>query len=441
MSEVQNRLRTNEHGINLLDLAACVVMCTVSHSSVKNSNRTTAPIAFCCSLFSHVLSKYQELFNLNGKQALQNGNHHSNEEKEPIPEANQKTVNESSDEDEEETKRAKLRRRRVESGSSDQEFSEEELFLDTESEQESEEEEEEALSDSGFHSTEAKIQPQIEISPEAASLLPVFKLLTDWFQANDQVVQISNQSIRKMWTALADILNVLKRCQREDIEQYRCAPLEEDWKLFGMSAMSPMLAQIDFECIYVPLSVPVLNSLRIERILLFGTWLSQKNKENGFKFENGMYSCSIVEATGDKSEEVGNKADVMMRNMAHLWLKSEVQELERSLNQPKRKKKASFNLSNLSYVYLVPDVSALADYTHLIKLVIKSQKLIVVIPDIVISEIDQLKVSYPFSFKIFLYSIDLSIPTERKFFGSRVHSLVRVLFSDRKSICKGSKTE
>ena len=140
-----------------------------------------------------------------------------------------------------------------------------------------------------------------------------------------------------------------------------------------------------------------------------------------------------MEATGDKSEEVGNKADVMMRNMAHLWLKSEVQELERSLNQPKRKKKASFNLSHLSYVYLVPDVSALADYTHLIKLVIKSQKLIVVIPDIVISEIDQLK--------IVLYSIDLSIPTERKFFGSRVHSLVRVLFSDRKSICKGSKTE
>ncbi len=388
-------MRDNEHGTNLLDLAACVVMCTIPQSSATNKNQTTAAIAFCCSLFSHVLNKFQELFNLSCKEVTQqNGNHESNEEKDLTPEVNQEVDGESTDEDEEETKRAKLRRRKIGSGSSDQEFSEEELFLDTDSDQESEEDEE-ALSDSGFHSAEAKIEPLIEIPSGATSLLPVFKLLTDWFQANDQVVQVSNQSIRKMWAALAEILNVFKRCQKENIDQYRCVPLEEDWKLHGVSVMSSLHSEIDFECAPTSLNVSIMNSIRLERILLFGIWLAQKGKENGFQVENGIYRCLLEEATGDKAGGMGSKADLMMRNMAHLWLKSEVQELERRLSpQPKRKKKTSFDLSNLSYVYLVPDVSALSEYTHLIKQVIKSQKLIVVIPDIVISEIDQLKVSF-----------------------------------------------
>jgi hypothetical protein len=120
--------------------------------------------------------------------------------------------------------------------------------------------------------------------------------------------------------------------------------------------------------------------------------LASQGNEKSFRLENGIYICPS-EATKDESQELGMKADLMMRNMAHLWLKSEVQELERRLSpQFKRKKKTNFDLSTLSYVYLVPDVSALSDFTHLIKQVIKSQKLIVVVPDIVISEIDQLKV-------------------------------------------------
>ncbi|EFX65429.1 hypothetical protein DAPPUDRAFT_264714 [Daphnia pulex] len=51
----------------------------------------------------------------------------------------------------------------------------------------------------------------------------------------------------------------------------------------------------------------------------------------------------------------------------------------------------NFDLSTLSDVFWVAGVSALSDFTHLIKKVIKSRKLIVVVPDIVISEIDPLK--------------------------------------------------
>jgi hypothetical protein len=57
-----------------------------------------------------------------------------------------------------------------------------------------------------------------------------------------------------------------------------------------------------------------------------------------------------------------------------------------------KEKKTNFDLSTLSDVFWVADVSALSDFTHLIKKGIKSQKLIVVVPDIVISEIDPLKV-------------------------------------------------
>ncbi len=399
LSEIQKRFCSSEkESFNqLLDLAACVAMCTVTPAS--SNHNPTAAIAFCCSLFAHVLSKFQDIFHLSSENADQQNGSHADKEKESVSGSKEEAdEDELSDEEEEETKRAKLRRRKIGSGSSDQEFSEEEIFLESNSERDSEEEEE-VLSDSGFHSAEAKLEPLLEIPSEATSLLPILKLLTDWFQANVQVVQVSNQSIRKMWATLATILNVFKRCQKEDIDQYQKVPLEEDWKLYGLESMSLFHAQIDFESVPAPSNVLILNSIRIERILQFGNWLASQGNEKRFRLENGIYMCPS-ETTKDESQELGMKADLMMRNMAHLWLKSEVKELERRLSpESKRKKKTNFDLSNLSYVYLVPDVSALSDFTHLIKQVIKSQKLIVVVPDIVISEIDQLKV---FSFICFI---------------------------------------
>lgn len=367
-------------------------MCTIVPSSSTNNNEGTAAIAFCCSLFSHLLTKFQELFNLKSEDvAHHNRSQQTNENKESVQKPNEEGDDDSTDEEEQETKRAKLRRRKVGSGSSDQEFSEEEIFLETDSESESEDE---VLSDSGFHSADAKIEPLLDIPSEAASLLPVFKLLTDWFQLNSQVVQISNPTIRKMWITLADILNAFKRCQREEVNHFCRVPLEEDWKLYGVSAVSSLHAQFDFDNVSPPANILILNSVRIQRIILFGDWLAQQDKAGGFKIENGLYKCPTKDDNNEKSEEV-DKTD-LMRNMAHLWLKSEVQELERQLSpQTKRKKKTNFDLAG-SFVYLVPDVSALSDYTHLIKQIIKSQKLIVVIPEIVISEMDQLKVYFIF---------------------------------------------
>lgn len=397
LGEIQKRLRDSENSNcnQLMDLVSSVMMCTLTPTPATSNNQTAA-IAFCCSLFAHLLNRFQEIFHLTCNDHPQEGEkQHAHDQNYLAPDANEEMVDELSDEEEEESKRAKLRRRKVASGSSDQEFSEEELFLDSNSEEESEDEE--VLSDSGFHSAEAKVEPPVEIPHEATSLLPIFKLLTDWFRANVEVVQVSNQTIRKIWATLADILNVFKRCQRENVTQYDTVPLEEDWKFYGVNSMSLVYAQIDFESDPAPSDISILNSIRIERIIQFGNWLATQHNEKGFQVNNGIYTCP-AESADNKLEGLGSKADLVMRNMAHLWLKSEVQELERRLSpQPKRKKKTSFDFSSLSYVYLVPDVSALSNFTYLIKQVIKSQKLIIVVPDIVISEIDQLKVILFFS--------------------------------------------
>ncbi|KAI9564133.1 hypothetical protein GHT06_007871 [Daphnia sinensis] len=390
LGEIQKRLGSSENGScnQLLDLASSVMMCTLTPTLATNNNQTAA-IAFCCSLFVHVLNRFQEIFHMTSRDASNVNGNQTHELKYVDPNAKEEMVDELSDEEEEESKRAKLRRRKVASGSSDQDFSEEELFLDSNSEQESEDDE--VLSDSGFHSAEAKVESLLEIPHEATRILPIFKLLTDWFRVNVEIVQVSNQTIRKIWSTLADILNVFKRCQRENVSNYGTVPLEEDWKFYGVNSMSSVHAQIDFESAPAPSNVLILNSIRIERILQFGNWLASQNNEKGFQLVNGIYTCP-VDAVSDKSEGLGAKADLVMRNMAHLWLKSEVQELERRLSpKQKRKKKTNFDFSGLSYVYLVPDVSALSNFTYLIKQVIKSQKLIIVVPDIVISEIDQLK--------------------------------------------------
>lgn len=368
-------------------------MCSfTSGTSTEIYEHHTAAIAFCCSLVSHLLNKFQQLFNLNPDACPPESRFHQRNGKNELGHCGNKTEDKSSDEeeDEEETKRAKLRRRKIGSGSSDQEFSEEEIFLDTNSDVESEEEA--VVSDSGFHSAESKIEPLLEIPEEAGSLFPVFKLLCDWIQANHKVLQVPNQTIRLLWIALADVLNVFKRCQKQDTDNFESLPLEEDWMFYGVNALTSVHAKIDFEKHAVP-SKTNLNSIRIERLLGFGLWLAQQENNNGFTVENGFFKIS-PERESTKSDDADIKADSMMRNMAHLWLKSEVQELERKLSpKSKRKKKATFDLPNLAFVYMVPDVSALNEYSFLIKQIVKSQKLIVVIPDVVISELDQLKVN------------------------------------------------
>lgn len=401
LAEIQQQLGDeNCNHSRLLELASAAMLCASTREA--NTSQSTAAIAFCCSLFSHVLAQFAQWFGLDVEQ-------HEQEGRTAVKAREAKTnASDGEEEDEEEeTKRARMRRRKIVSNSSDQEFSEEELSIDSDvDDSEGTSDEEEELSDSGFHSAEAKTEPPpLELPPPSAALLPLFKAMTDWFRANPQVIRVSSQSVRKMWADLAKVLNALRRCRREDIQPYRRSPLPEDWKSYGLLGLSGVHAEMDFDD-SAPTpepGSPPCSSIRIERILSFGMWLAEETSDvSGFKYDGGVFSCPLDEWVSSDAKAEEKKTD-LMRNMAHLWLKSEVQELERKLSpKPTRRKtnkknSTSWELSQLPFVFVVPDVSALTGSTQLIKQIVKSQKLIVVIPDVVVSEMDLLKVSplYP----------------------------------------------
>jgi hypothetical protein len=153
------------------------------------------------------------------------------------------------------------------------------------------------------------------------------------------------------------------------------------------------------------------TALRIERLIRFGQWLVSEAPETGFQHVDGTFVCH---SSGHAAvAETQHKKDVMMRNMATLWLKSEVQDLEDKLVGTKKPKKnlprnlkngkqprnrnrktSAVDLIHLPYVYVVVDSLALTEYQSLVKRLVKSQKCIVIVPDIVVSELDQLKVRF-----------------------------------------------
>ena len=394
LAEIQQQLKDGTcDGGHLLDLAASVILCASTRET--NSSQSTAATAFCCSLFSHVLYTFADLFNVDVGQQRQEEN--------PVADSQQEEQNasEEEDDDEEETKRAKLRRRKIVTEESDNELSEEDFSIDSDTDDtEEDSDNDESKSDSGFHSAETRAElPPLELPPPSIALLPLFKAMTDWFRANPQIIRVSSQSVRKMWIALAKILNELRRCQRDDAESFRRSPLPEDWKFYGLASFNGIHSEIGFDG-SAPVPQPastISTSIRIERILSFGSWLVEQSV-SGFRCDDGVFSCSTDEGLDlNAAKEEEKKAD-LMKNMAHLWLKSEVQDLERKLSpQPVRRrsnKKSATNwdLSHLPFVFVVPDVAALMNSTQLIKQIVKSQKLIVVIPDVVISEMDLLKV-------------------------------------------------
>ena len=160
LSEIQNQLLNDENGSHsLLCMTAVVVTFTSQTSRASKSQSTTAGIAFCCSLFLHILNKIARFFSPEAGRNSEN----------PTEKNAQSDVEVESDDEQEELKRARMRRRKIGSDSDDQDFSEEELFLNSASDDDSDEE---VLSDSGFHSAEVKPEKMV-INPYDFSNLQI----------------------------------------------------------------------------------------------------------------------------------------------------------------------------------------------------------------------------------------------------------------------------
>ena len=342
-------------------------------------------------------------------------------EEEPVEYAAHSTQLE--EDEEEELRRAKMRRRTKKIGSDsdeneedhDDSFSDDDgdddevLYSDSTTDSDSE-----CCEDAGRSSTqpdapkdetEAVASPHVEIPAEIFPLLPTINILTNWFRSNVDVVQIaSSKSARSMWPLMAEMLNIFKQFQRQRFIPQISVALEEDWKLSVDGSElssgrvfprnSPVSAEITNE-----------NLARIDRILQFGVWLTTDASSTGIRLEKDAFSCVVEDESTEKND--------LMRNMATLWLKSEVENLEEKLDQrkgassywhaggksssggKKNKRKKAVGLLpafTLPFVYIVPDVTAMTEYHQLMKRIVKSKKVIVVVPDVVISEMDQLKV-------------------------------------------------
>ncbi|XP_026684363.1 protein SMG5-like [Diaphorina citri] len=73
-----------------------------------------------------------------------------------------------------------------------------------------------------------------------------------------------------------------------------------------------------------------------------------------------------------------------MQDMGQLWLRSEVTKLDSQIRH---------NLSSAMCLppFLVPDTEVLASSPHLVKQLVYTKKFIIVIPNVVIQELDELK--------------------------------------------------
>ncbi|XP_076322001.1 nonsense-mediated mRNA decay factor SMG5-like [Tachypleus tridentatus] len=130
--------------------------------------------------------------------------------------------------------------------------------------------------------------------------------------------------------------------------------------------------------------------LRIQCLHSFGQLLARLPKTGvNFNSEKECFTASSTEKcfSGAESTEAGLEQPVgqrkqMMRNMAHLWLKAEVNDLESKVK--------GGGFPQLS-PYLVPDISSFCQHLALLKQLRLSKRFVIVVPSVVIASLDERK--------------------------------------------------
>ncbi|XP_076322577.1 nonsense-mediated mRNA decay factor SMG5-like isoform X3 [Tachypleus tridentatus] len=130
--------------------------------------------------------------------------------------------------------------------------------------------------------------------------------------------------------------------------------------------------------------------LRIQCLHNFGQLLARLPKTGvSFNSEKECFTASSTEKSfsGAVSTEAGVEQPVgqrkqMMWNMAHLWLKAEVNDLESKVK--------GGGFPQLS-PYLVPDISSFCQHLALLKQLRLSKRFVIVVPSVVTASLDERK--------------------------------------------------
>ncbi|GBM27385.1 Protein SMG5 [Araneus ventricosus] len=240
-------------------------------------------------------------------------------------------------------------------------------------------------------------------------LLPCLKILTDWLRINESILSAGAVTSPYLLSCLIELLNILlkieeklsygsehfQRLLKDNDTVIQDYPLPEDTVLQSFPLLKDIHAKLSFDVSKRrTLSTSEQVYLRVQCLLSFGECVIKASESSvDFDTEKKKYYFNLSNKAkeSDKEEmssvktanrDAESQKHYLMRSMAHLWLKAEVDDLETFVEG-----QASRQLSPI----LVTDASVLCSNLPAIKQLVNTKKFIIVVPLVVIANLDQLK--------------------------------------------------
>ena len=308
------------------------------------------------------------------------------EEKEIKNEVNKKRKNKLED---------LLRRRRAGQSGSEGEDSEESSDETFESEDESDEEDDNSddfyleASSEEEDDDDVVVEEKVEIPSQSdlvvvsnrGELLKTIVLCQSWLQAHPQILSQTGSGSDQLWENLATLFNTLCLTPREGLtecdeltlllttqqEALAETPLPEDWLLRGL--FSEAEAKFDWNSQFGDRKEEEVG--RVRRVADFRQWLCGKE-------ESKIVWDEESQMTRFRKDIVETDKKNVMKHMAELWLRQEVNNLENAEREGG---------------ILVVDCPALVSNLPMVKRTLSLKSVTVVVPAVVVHQLDGLKKS------------------------------------------------
>ncbi|CAG2160109.1 unnamed protein product [Oppiella nova] len=260
------------------------------------------------------------------------------------------------------------------------------------------------------------------------SYLPTIKMYCDWFRSNPNILSLISNQLQLWFEEFINFVNSLLNIEHKilqsfpNLSEFKCYgvnwhqkfPLASDLSLSNIECLKSSFNAISFE------SQRVLNNcekgfLCIESIIAFTHFVSDSDYcpnvygisydsiENRFSYnshsngtnfnyfptntwseDNSIFVSSNPQSINDiednESVDDSKRQKKFMRNMAHLWLTAEVNQLEKDVS-----------FAPQLPPYMVLDSSAYCQHLDFIKELTHSKRFIIVVPKIVLASLDQMK--------------------------------------------------
>lgn len=376
-----------------LDLAPTWLSLTVS-SVILLVQHKSEPLcqAWLLAIFSHltgklskdVLAEYPEL-------ELREPEKNVEEEKEMKDEVNKRRKNKLE---------GLLRRRRTGQSGSEGEDSEESSDETFESEEEVDEEADDEDNDSDDFYLESSseededddvvVEEKIIVPSQSdvvslsnrGEILQTILLCQSWLQSHHQILAQTGSGSEQLWENLATFFNILSLSPRDNLTESpelsklltaqekseKLTPLPEDWLLRGVFKDSDSKFDWDSQ-FYNELEEKV---SRLRRVSDFRTWLCARE-------ESKITWDEERQTTKFRKDIVETDKKNVMKHMAELWLRQEVNNLE--------------NAEKEGGGIVVVDCSALVTNLPMVKRTLGLKKVTVVVPSVAVIQLDGLKKS------------------------------------------------